>query len=241
MKLISLNIERDLHYAKWQPFILTETPDIVCLQEAPEELCDWFRHHGYHVTFAPMCRHSSTDNPYQEGVLLASLLDHTATTHYYYGSASEIPVHNPLLRRESVAHVVVVATVGKITIATTHLPAPPHGELFYEPLAIDISNLRTYLASIRPHALCGDMNTPRGINPSYPDLVAGYTDYIPVSYQSSLDGTIHRLGSAPDKAHLFSTFMVDYLLATPEFSASNVRLAFGLSDHAAIVATLAHS
>jgi len=80
------------------------------------------------------------------------------------------------------------------------------------------------------------MNTPRGINPSYPDLVAHYTDHIPPAYTSSLDRALHRLGTNPEKTQLFDSFMVDYLLSTPEFITNDVRLQFGLSDHAGIVA-----
>ena len=236
MKLISLNIEGKKHLDRVLPFLETELPAVICLQEAPEDLQDWLTQKNYHVTFAPMTCRTTDTHTFREGVLIASALPHIAQTHYYFGHPNEIRTYDSEKRRDSIAHVVICATVGDYTIATTHLPAPPHGELFYEPLATDIAALRSHLSSVGPHILVGDMNTPRGINPSYPDLVADYTDHIPPSYTSSLDRALHRLGTNPEKTQLFDSFMVDYLFSTPEYTATDVRLQFGLSDHAGIVA-----
>ena len=65
-----------------------------------------------------------------------------------------------------------------------------------------------------------------------------YTDTIPANYTSSLDKTLHRKGDDPSRAHLFTDFMVDYLFTKPDYQASDVRLEFGISDHAAVVATI---
>lgn len=237
MKLISLNLEGRKHSVRIQPFLLSEQPDVICLQECPEEMQWWLTERGYHCNFAPMKRDTQADVTYLEGNLFASKLPHTAKQYYYFGSPESIVMYDRLRRRESIAHVVIVAQVAQFTFATTHLPAPPErGEAFYEPLATDIANLRSYLSSELPHILCGDMNTPRNINPSHSDLVHGYTDAIPHQYTSSLDPSLHRLGGDPEKSLLFASFMVDYLLLHSPYTAENVRLQFGLSDHAAIIA-----
>lgn len=241
MKLISINIEGRRHLHRIVPFLELEQPDIICLQETPEDLQDWLTQTGYHVTFAPMRYYTQDAISYTEGVLIASTQPHTAQVHYYYGHPEKIPTYDPAKRRESLAHAVVCATLSEYTVATTHLPAPPHGEQFYKPLATDITALRSYLSSVGPHILAGDMNTPRSINPSHPDLVNGYYDHIPAQYKSSLDASLHRLGSNPEKTQLFESFMVDHLVSTPEFTATDVRLQFGLSDHAGIVATLSYN
>jgi endonuclease/exonuclease/phosphatase family metal-dependent hydrolase len=238
MKLISLNMEGRKHYEYIKPFLDTECADVVCLQEAPADMCDWLSKHNYQVTFAPMRHQSQNGHHYTEGIILASQHPHTTQTHYYFGSPDHIPTYNPDDRRRNLAHVVILGQVEDFLIATTHLPAPPRGELFYEPLDTDITSLHRYLKTQPPHILCGDMNTPRGINPSHQALVANYTDAVPQTYKSSLDRTLHRLGNEPDKQHLFDTFMVDYLLTQPPYQAQHVRLQFGVSDHAAIVATL---
>jgi hypothetical protein len=64
---------------------------------------------------------------------------------------------------------------------------------------------------------------------------------VPAHYRSSLDNNLHRLAEKPELAHLFTDYMVDYLLVQPPYHAHDVRLEFGVSDHAAIIATLSRN
>ncbi len=75
-------------------------------------------------------------------------------------------------------------------------------------------------------------------SPLYPRLVRDYRDEMPAGIRSSLDPGRHRLGSDPDKQDLFETFLVDYVLTRPPYRARDVRLAFGVSDHAAVMAEI---
>ena len=87
-----------------------------------------------------------------------------------------------------------------------------------------------------PHVFCGDFNIPRGHNVLYETLTTRYTDSVPATYASSLDKNIHRKGDDISRAHLFTSFMVDYVFTQKPYQAENVRLEFGISDHAAVVA-----
>ena len=69
-------------------------------------------------------------------------------------------------------------------------------------------------------------------------LSARYEDAIPNSYVTSLDSTFHRGYQNPVEVKNVARFMVDYLFLSKKYAASGVRLQFGLSDHAAIVASI---
>ena len=56
------------------------------------------------------------------------------------------------------------------------------------------------------------------------------------SYDLGPDLTLHRVGDT--KPHELEDKMVDGLFTTPEYIAPDVKLVYGVSDHAAIVAAL---
>ena len=80
-----------------------------------------------------------------------------------------------------------------------------------------------------PFVLAGDFNAPRG-GEIFSHIAERYTDNIPPHYTTSIDGTLHRAGPIP--------FMVDGLFTTPSYRAKGVHLEFGVSDHAAVAATI---
>jgi endonuclease/exonuclease/phosphatase family metal-dependent hydrolase len=120
-------------------------------------------------------------------------------------------------------------------VAVTHFTWGPEGEVATPEQHTSMDALLTYTENLEPHILCGDFNLPRDYNPLYERLAHAYTDNIPKTYTSSLDKNLHRLGDDSTKQHLFSSFMVDYILSRPPYLVSNVRLVFGVSDHAAVV------
>lgn len=87
-------------------------------------------------------------------------------------------------------------------------------------------------------ALCGDFNMPRSVNNIYKVFIKKYRDTIPAVYASSLDPSLHRTKSDPVTAQRIAHYMVDYLFLSDDYQARDVRLASGVSDHCAIVATL---
>ena len=174
-----------------------------------------------------------------QGLIFASKIPHHSEVFYYQKP------HGGLLTKQSAldhieigARPVIFATTEDWNIAVTHFTWNPKGEEYYEPQAHNLKTLLSFLEDKPPHILCGDMNIPRGINPLHPQLVENYQDVIPSIYTSSLDSSLHRCGKDPEKNMLFTDFMVDYLLLQQSYTATDVKLHFGVSDHAAVVATL---
>ncbi len=67
-------------------------------------------------------------------------------------------------------------------------------------------------------------------------LAPKYKDNIPSHYKTSIDAALHRAGK--ERPEGLADKMVDGLFTTPGYTAVDVRLQFGVSDHAAIVATI---
>ena len=243
MKLISLNIEGSKHLDRVIPFIEREQPDVLCLQELPYADIPLFAQHGYTGTYLPMAR-ENINNPHAcMGIALFSKTPlQNVRTFYYPKSYPEIPVFNRADIANSVAHGVIFAEIvygtSTFTIGTTHFTWTPYGK---NPCTTQISHMESFLACVareESHLICGDFNVPRNINPLYQKLLTQYTDTVPTVYSSSLDKSLHRHGTNPEKSIMFESFMVDYVFTQLPYIASNVRLEFGLSDHAAVVATI---
>lgn len=238
MKLVSLNVEGKKHPTTVFPFLAAQAADVVCLTEAPEDWCMELEQLGYHTTFAPMLIRTRTET-YVEGVIFASKEPHQAITEYYHGSASDISEYHKGENREAIAHPVIVGSVtidGQVfTVATTHVMVTPNG-LADEHQRQGIRTLLEILNKKEPHVLCGDFNMPRGYNELYAEITQNYTDTVPVTYSSSLDKNIHRLGNSETLTEpIFEKYMVDYIFTQPPYEASEVTLHFNLSDHAAVV------
>lgn len=243
MKLISINIEGDKHFDYIIPFLKRENPDVLCLQELPYTSIPLFEQCGYRGMYLPMSRKNSANTFADKGVALftnSQLED--VHTFYYPEHYNEIPVFNENDIPNSVAHGVIFANVQcddtTYTIATTHFTWTPDGN---NPCSEQISHMKTFLSQItleKPHIMCGDFNIPRNINPLYQELLKHYTDTIPAHYSSSLDKKLHRHGENLDKSIIFNSFMVDYIFTQSPYRATDVRLEFGLSDHAALIATI---
>lgn len=238
MKLISVNIEDFKHEQTVFDFLSKEDADVVCLQEFPEVWSKKLKTLGYHVSFAPMCLRS-TDPRSLSGLAFASKSPHQTKSHYYYKSAEEITVYRSRIQ-ETIAHPVIIGTVvhkdTTYIIATTHMIVTLDGKED-EQQRVGMEKLLSILAAQPPHIVCGDFNMPRGHNTLYELVTEKYTDAIPPTYRSSLDKSLHRLG---DATHLdqpiFDEYMVDYIFTQKPYTASDVRLEFGISDHAAVVA-----
>lgn len=243
MKLISINIERDKHFGTVIPFIETERPDVLCLQEVFQNDLYRFETLGYTCTFLPMTIFISNNTEQILGIALCSRTPlHNMHSQYYLDLGDILRVHDS----NDIVHTVRYGYIGGnilhddtiYPIITTHFTWTPNGE---RPSLEQIESLETLFAltaHMKPHSICGDFNIPRHTSHLYEKLATQYTDNIPPEYTSSLDKQFHRLGDSPDRAHLFSSFMVDYVFTQPPYHATDVRLVFGLSDHAAVMATL---
>ncbi len=243
MKLTSINIEENKHLERVLPFILKELPDVLCLQEVYEENLIDFKKMGYDGEFAPMAC-IETNEKYQL-VGTAILSRHTLKNFelFYYRGSRETVCHfdrNNVYQTQQKA--VLCADIHidgeTFTIATTHFTWTPDGNVPDPEQIADMEKFLAYTTALRPHVVCGDFNIPRHHNPLYEKLTKHYTDTIPEQYTTSLDPSLHRLGHIPDKKEIFKSFMVDYIFTQPPYTASDVRLEFGVSDHAGVVATI---
>jgi len=77
---------------------------------------------------------------------------------------------------------------------------------------------------------CGDLNTPRGYE-IWSDLAKRYRDNIPPSIDTTIDKNLHKSGQD-------IRLVIDGLFTSKHYSASQVRVVPGTSDHMAVVAEL---
>jgi exonuclease III len=238
MKLISINIESKRHLKRVLPFLEEEDADVIGIMEAPEDMVDVLTARGYHTTFAPMTIRTQDGATFTDGVLFASKEPHEATVHYYHKAMAEIVPYQTTDKRGTIAHPVIFANVSGMYIAVTHFTWNPNGETADANQTTDLAALLTFLQTKPPHILCGDLNIPRNINTLYQTLAAHYTDHIPLEYVSSLDKNLHRVGNDENLQKLFTSFMVDYILNNSNYTVTNTRLEFGISDHAAVITTV---
>jgi endonuclease/exonuclease/phosphatase family metal-dependent hydrolase len=243
IKLISLNIERSKHLDLVMPFLEREKPDVVCLQEIMERDVPLFEKAlDGKCFFSVNTRHQADGNPGVMGCgILSRLSAHSFTEDWYVRNSEEIPTFdftNANTKHATENHAVLSCTVevGSVAykIATTHFTWTPDGKPD-EYQREDLKKFLPILDSLGEFVLCGDFNAPRG-GEIFSALSGRYKDNIPAGYNSSLDPDLHRIGKT--KPHELDGKMVDGLFTTEEYQASDVRLEFGVSDHAAIIASI---
>lgn len=243
MKLVSVNMEGMNHILRIVQLITREQPDCICLLEAPENFMTTLTTLGYQSVFAFMQKRSAEGIESNEGVIFASRYPYAHHTNNYYEiGTKETPqeiggrfVHTtfPYIFA-SISH----PTEGKVFVATTHFIVTADGLADADQTA-GLKAILAHLHTEAPHVLCGDFNLPRGVNTLYPLITNEYTDTIPPHYTSSLDRTLHRLGASLNlNAPIFDKYIVDYIFTKPPYHAENVRLQFGVSDHAAVIADI---
>lgn len=239
LKLVSLNIEMDRHYDTVLSFLDKENPDVICLQEVPESFRSNLNERGFQTVFAPMMIKDLGGELHNIGIMIASRLPLAAHSNYYHSSASEIVLFNSEDHPNTTAFVYLYADIEieneMFRIATTHAPDTNDGK--EDDFQITCMNKALEFLEIeKPHIFCGDFNMPRGYNSIYKNFTEKYQDSIPSAYKSSLDKNKHRLGNKKDlNQPMFDIFMVDYIFTQFPYNASDVRLEFGVSDHAAVV------
>lgn len=243
MKLISLNMEGRKHIDLIEPFLSDEAADVVCLYEAPKGYQHALLEHGYRYTsFAPVLIRDDQGPAYEEGVIIASRHQFTVQAEYYRHSAENIVLETKSPNTDT-AHPLLTATISidnsSYIIAATHVMVTANGRSD-EDQRKGIDKLLSILDAKPPHVLCGDFNMPRGVNDQYERFTPRYQDAVPAKYTSSLDANLHRLGAKRSQLSdpIFDAYMVDYVFTQAPYTAHNVRLQFGVSDHAAIVATI---
>lgn len=245
ISIVSINMEGDRHLDMVFGFIGTNRPHCLALQEAPASVVDKLVRLGYFVSFAPMTYETSVAPGDTLGILLATITPATFTTHYYsakYGTPTAFNPHDQHTKAYPIVHATLTVDSQRVIIGTTHLYDTFDGLANSDQTAC-VDALLAYTETLPPHYLIGDFNMPREHNTNYERfLAAGYTDHIPKTYTSSLDRTLHRKGNATDlNAPIFDIYMVDYLFGMAPYRVTDVTLTFGVSDHAALSATITPS
>jgi endonuclease/exonuclease/phosphatase family metal-dependent hydrolase len=242
ISLVSLNIERSKHLDRVISFLKSIHADVICLQELSESDIPRFESElAMTASFAPFGRFPAEGDE-QEMLLGVGILTRTpavSNRNLYYKGDEETAKNNApnkIFISTSTAIVMcdLVTEGEQFRILSTHFTWTPDGKT-NEEQRTDMQNLLATLKTLGDFILCGDFNAPRG-GEIFSELAHRYTDNIPSHYSTSLDIALHRLGKQ-DSAHL-GTLMVDGLFTTPRYFAENVSLQFGVSDHAAIVATI---
>ncbi len=241
MKLISINIENNLHYDTVLSFLKKEKPDVVCFQELLEEDFEFFKKE-LNLSGNFCCFSYIKSKNYLEligkrqgiAIFTKNIIDSDSI--FYYGkeenllkSFDEYISDEKFIKNYALVWTNVKNVDGVIyKIITTHLPVTKEGES--SPFQIEVAkNLLEKLNSFGEFVICGDMNAPRG-NETFNMLEKKYKDNIPLGYKTSLDQKLHRVKGLQ--------YMVDCLFTTPEYKTSNVKLVDGVSDHMAIVAEI---
>lgn len=241
MKLISVNIELNLHYDTVFGLIKKENPDVICIQELLEEDFDRFKNEFkmdgiYKPFYLVTLGHYSQSGGKKHGVAIFAKNISTWGYKFYTGSEENInkdPEDYYSDKKNSQNGVLLWADIKNLNgevvrFATTHFTITKEGESTPKQLD-DLNHLLEALEDLDDFVLCGDMNAPRG-NETFTRLANKYIDNIPLEYKTSIDQNLHRVKGI--------MFMVDGLFTAQKYEASNVKLVDGVSDHMAIVADI---
>jgi endonuclease/exonuclease/phosphatase family metal-dependent hydrolase len=246
MKLVSLNIEGNKHLERVEPFLKKEGADVACIQEVFEKDAQTLaKNLGLSFVFAPMYLDSyspQAESLERKGIAIFTRFPlHNTAIHTYWSPGTELKRFDMTgvdAKRQTERGILLrgdlISKEGVFTLATTHFTWTPDG-MPNEYQEADSDALLGILSGMPDVILGGDFNIPRGVNSVYKKFAARYTDAIPASYISSLDTNLHRIrGDAMQKARL-EKFMVDYIFLSEKYTAENVRLESGVSDHMAVV------
>lgn len=236
-------MEGEKHFPKILNLIKTEGPDVICLQECPENFLEKLHQAGFYTTFAPVRRQIQNDVEYIEGNTIATKSEHQSVIKYYYQPDRTLP-EQPVPTPNDLKHHNFILTQTEHTDGQTYNIATTHGIYTVNGLPTEHQTqgnkkMLSLLAQEKAHVLCGDMNIPRNVNILYNDIIQSYQDTVPTEYKASLDRAIHIHGKNPNLTEpIFDNYMIDYIFSKPGYIVSNVRLQFGVSDHAAVIAEI---
>ncbi len=241
MKLISVNIENNLHDELVLSFLKKETPNVICIQELLEEKFDFYQKQLgfpgiYQLLNYEMLGNNAELIGKKQGVAIFAKNIINWSSHFFFGKEEnlskpfeEFAADKDLWNNAAVLWADVKDEGGAVyRFITTHLPVTKEGASTPLQLYV-VDSLLATLENLGEFVLCGDMNAPRG-NESFSRLAKKYKDNIPPEYKTSIDQNLHRAKGIQ--------FMVDGLFTTPAYKAKEVKLADGVSDHMAVVANI---
>ncbi|MEX1120260.1 MAG: endonuclease/exonuclease/phosphatase family protein [Candidatus Paceibacterota bacterium] len=238
MKLVSLNIERSKHLDIIETFIKKIDPDVLCLQEVMERDILHIKEITNTVDcfFVPMTKYIEEGPDEIFGVAIFSKTKiQNPVAEYYSGTSSTLKEFDAKNHLDTMYRVFITGEVQKnnqvYRLGTTHFTWTPDalsGEIDLAQKR-DMEILLPILKKMGEMVFAGDFNVSRG-NPVFSLLAESFRDEVPLKYTASIDGKIHRAGPME--------LMVDGMFTTPRYSAVNVEMVCGVSDHCALVADI---
>lgn len=242
MKLISINIENNLHNEIVLAFLKNEKPDVVCFQEFLEEDFKLYEKElnleGVYQTWSYW--RNQINYPQllgkKQGVAIFAKNIIDSGSIFYVGkeanilkSFDEYISNEDFQKNKAFIWINTQDDEGRVyKYVTTQFPVTVKGES--TPYQLEVLDLfLEKVSSLGEFVLCGDFNAPRG-NETFHRLEKKYKDNIPLEYKTSIDQNLHKVKGIQ--------FMVDGLFTTPSYKTSNVRLQDGVSDHMAIIANI---
>ena len=235
LSVVTLNIEGNRHFERWIPVISGTAPDVLCLQEVFECDLEFLGGAlGYRVEdigFLPMTT-VSQETKYNIplrgtwGIAMFSKVPHTPYEKIYYNGSGTTPVFSApnSVDRGLLWSVHTTPTGASIPLATTHFTWTAKGEASTEQHT-DFLALKQRVATLPPHILCGDFNSPRG-GELFAKFETLYTDGLPADITTTIDGSLHYAGNLE--------LVVDTVFYQPPLKPVVQEVLAGVSDHKGI-------
>lgn len=263
ISFLNLNIEGEKHLDRVSRLLQKECPAVFCAQEVFLESLHFFKNLGYGTFFAPMGKKiysANTTRTFGTAIMWKEgEIDKISTSfHYYVGSKDKIPEYNLsnpneipeknhtgqkfsphrrsmrwLIQKNPCNRVLIFGTFAKnkkkYNIATTHFTWTPDGN----PTKQQKEDFGELMRKINPLnqqiILCGDFNAPRG-GEIYDTLAKKFTDNVPKNIKSTIDEELHEVKGLQ--------YVVDSIFTGKHYSAKDVKVISGVSDHKAIKAMI---
>ncbi len=232
LKIFTINIEGNRHFARWPQVVNQEKPDVLCLQEVYEVDVPFIEEAtGLQGEFFAMMN-IAEENKYKLpprgrwGVGYFTNLPTTGIPAHYYSKTAQV---QDFTAPNDASRVFVVKTVEKdgvsYTVGTTHFTWSGGGEATDDQRA----DQRVFLEVLQQFpdiVFCGDFNAPRG-GEIFAEFEKYFIDHLPKDVTTTIDSELHY--AAPLE------LVVDTIFSTPHYKLSNVRAISGVSDHIGVV------
>ena len=250
--LLHINIQKEKHIEKIRNCIREHKPDFICMQEVLEnDIISFSKEFGYYYVHAPKFISKHTHQAEGQGMLSKYPLLNIKKQRYDINKSKKTPLFNifsifknskkrpqeQFLFHEILLSAEVILDLKTVTIATTHFPVSDHTTPgLNEHELQDIESLH-YLQGVRgyfdrflkklkklkkPLIFTSDLNNPRG-EYIYNKLAHELIDHIPLTLDSSIDSTLHRVKNLK--------LMVDTIMTSEEIHVYNINVIEGISDH----------
>lgn len=230
LKVITLNIECDRHLKKVIPFLKSESPDVVCLQEVFEYTVPTIKKElgleGYFFPLDFIKDFYESQKNQMRGILFLTNKCIVDFSHFVYFCDEDIKSN----------YAASICTLEykkeKYNVLNTHFIWTADGK--QDARQIEAwAKLAKKLKIIKNFAFCGDFNTGRNWNKLFPEFCKVMKDNLPKEITNTLDTKHHR------SSRLIR--VVDNIFSSGNHVINNVRIVDDISDHVAIIGELSLS